>query len=98
MRAREKQRVETQLVQGLVDVARARRLPGLVVHDPQSSVGGTVHTVDETEEPHAARGRRRHALLERSGRDPLRLLDRKVPVDDRARLVEPRITVCIIAK
>ena len=98
LRAREKQRVETQLVQGLVDVARAGRLPGLVVDDPKPSVGGTVHTVDETEEPHAARGRRRHALLKRCRRNPLGLLDRKVPIDDRARLVEPRVTVRIVAK
>ena len=98
LRTREEQRVETQLIQGLVHVARAGCLSGLVIHDPQTPVGGTIHAIDETEETHAARGRRCHALLERSGRNPLRLLDRKVPVDNRARLVKPRITVRVVTK
>ena len=98
LRAREEQRVETQLVQGLVHVTRARYLSGLVIHDPQPPAGGAFHTVDETEETHASRCRRCHALLERCGRDPLRLLNRKVPVDDRACLVKPGIAVRIVTK
>lgn len=95
---REEQCVETQLTWSLVDVAQTGCFPSPIVDDPKPSIGSTIRTVDETKGSYAARSRCRHMLLKRCWRDPPGLLNHKIPVDDRTRLVEPRVTACIVTK
>lgn len=73
-------------------------LASLIIDDPQSSIGGCVDAVDETEQAHATRCRRRHALLARGRGDPLRLLDGEVAVNDPARVLKPRLKVLLIGE